>query len=58
MNDYALFGLGLCFLRAGDLEAARRPLKLAVAMRPDQQDYRDALARAGGPDPAGAGNDG
>jgi Flp pilus assembly protein TadD len=46
VNDYALFGLGLCLLREGDREGARRPLKLAVAMRPDQPDYQAALARA------------
>jgi Flp pilus assembly protein TadD len=46
VNDYALFGLGLCLLREGDRDAARRPLKLAVAMRPDQPDYQAALARA------------
>jgi Flp pilus assembly protein TadD len=52
VNDYALFGLGLCRLRAGDPGGARRHLRLAVAMRPDNPDYRAALARAaadGGP---------
>ena len=44
VNDYAHFGLGLCLLRRGDRLGARRHLKLAVAMRPDQPDYRDALA--------------
>jgi Flp pilus assembly protein TadD len=47
VNDYALFGLGLSLLREGDRDGARRPLKLAVAMRPDQPDYQAALARAG-----------
>lgn len=46
VNDYALFGLGLCLLREGDRRAARRSLKLAVAMRPDLPAYRQALARA------------
>jgi Flp pilus assembly protein TadD len=46
VNDYAHFGLGLCLLRQGDRVGARRHLKLAVAMRPDQADYRDALSRA------------
>ena len=46
VNDYALFGLGLCQLREGDRAAARRSLKLAVAMRPDRRDYREALAEA------------
>ena len=46
VNDYAHFGLGLCLLRQGDRLGARRHLKLAVAMRPDQPDYRNALSRA------------
>jgi Flp pilus assembly protein TadD len=50
VNDYALFGLGLCLLRAGQPRAARRPLQLAVAMRPEQEDYRAALAKARGSD--------
>jgi Flp pilus assembly protein TadD len=45
VNDYAHFGLGLCLLRRGDRMGACRHLKLAVAMRPDQPDYRAALAR-------------
>ena len=46
VNDYAHFGLGLCLLRQGDRIGARRHLKLAVAMRPDKEDYRAALARS------------
>jgi Flp pilus assembly protein TadD len=45
VNDYAHFGLGLCLIRRDDRIGARRHLKLAVAMRPDREDYRDALAR-------------
>ena len=45
VNDYAHFGLGLCLMRRGDELGARRHLKLAVAMRPDQADYRAALER-------------
>jgi Flp pilus assembly protein TadD len=45
VNDYAHFGLGLSLLRQGDRVGARRHLKLAVAMRPDHDDYRDALAK-------------
>ncbi len=45
VNDYAHFGLGLCLMRRGDELGARRHLKLAVAMRPDQADYRAALRR-------------
>ena len=37
VNDYAHFGLGLCLLRPGDRAGARRHLKLAAAMRPDQR---------------------
>jgi Flp pilus assembly protein TadD len=45
VNDYAHFGLGLSLLRQGDEVGARRHLKLAVAMRPEQLDYREALAK-------------
>jgi len=45
VDDYAHFGLGLSLLRQGDRLGARRHLKLAVAMRPDQDDYRVALAK-------------
>lgn len=43
-NDYAHFGLGLCWLRLGDRVAARGHLKLAVAMNPEVDHYRRALA--------------
>jgi Flp pilus assembly protein TadD len=46
VNDYALFGLGLCELREGNRLGARRHLKLAVAMRPEMDAYRDALSAA------------
>lgn len=46
VNDYAHFGLGLCGLRTGDLEGALRNLRLAVVMKPDSEDYRNALADA------------
>ena len=46
VNDYALFALGLSLLRVGDRNGARRPLKLAVAMRPEMDAYRDALSAA------------
>jgi Flp pilus assembly protein TadD len=45
VNDYAHFGLGLCRLRAGDRDLARGHFKLATIMRPESEDYRDALAR-------------
>jgi Flp pilus assembly protein TadD len=49
VNDYALFGLGLCRIRAGDRARARGHLRLAVAMRPESADYREALARVTDP---------
>ena len=42
---YAHFGLGLSASRLGDAEAARRHLKLAVVLNPENEDYRRALAR-------------
>jgi Flp pilus assembly protein TadD len=45
VNDYAHFGMGLCRLRAGDRNLARGHFKLATVMRPESEDYRDALAR-------------
>ena len=45
VNDYAHFGLGLCRERLGDRERARGHLKMAIVMRPESDDYRDALAR-------------
>jgi tetratricopeptide (TPR) repeat protein len=44
-NDYAYFGLGLCQAAAGNVKRAIGHLKLAVAMRPDSEDYRHALQR-------------
>ena len=46
VNDYAHFGIGLCRLKAGDHTAARGHLRQATVMRPDNEDYRVALARA------------
>ena len=45
VNDYALYGIGLCRLRAGDRTRARGHLRLATVMRPDNADYRAALER-------------
>lgn len=42
---YSHFGLGLAYRRMGDTDAARRHLKLAVALRPENEDYRRALVR-------------
>jgi len=46
VNDYAHFGLGMCLLRVGDRDGARRHLKLATIMRPEAQAYQDALRQA------------
>ena len=47
-NDYAHFGLGLCHAAAGNRKRALGHLKIAVAMRPDSEDYQHALARVAG----------
>lgn len=47
VNDYALFGLGLCRARLGDPVSARGYLRRAVVMRPDAVHYRDALGGLG-----------
>ena len=44
-NDYAHFGLALCLERTGEIASARAHVKLAVAMRPELDDYRRALER-------------
>lgn len=46
VNDYALFGIGLCRLKAGDKVGARGHLRQATVMRPDNADYARALAAA------------
>jgi tetratricopeptide (TPR) repeat protein len=52
VNDYAHYGLGLALLKQRDHLAARRHLKLAVAMRPDHADYRAALDKVLAAEPA------
>lgn len=47
-NHYAHFGVALCKERLGDRRGAIAMLKIAVAMRPDMTDYRDALERLAG----------
>jgi Flp pilus assembly protein TadD len=44
VNDYAHFGLGLALRQTRDLVGARRHLRIAAAMRPDNVDYQRALA--------------
>lgn len=43
-NDYAHFGAGLCLGRLGRLHQAVGHLRMANVMRPDNDDYSDALA--------------
>jgi Flp pilus assembly protein TadD len=48
VNDYAHFGLALSCARTGERTRAIAHLKLAIAMRPGNETYRQALARIGG----------
>jgi Flp pilus assembly protein TadD len=45
-NDYARFGLGLSRMRLGDHEGALEHLAIAAAMRPQRQEYAEALRQA------------
>lgn len=45
LADYAHFGLGLSMSRLGDQAAGRRHLRMAVFLRPENDDYRRALDR-------------
>ena len=47
-NDYAHFGLALCQAAQGNTKRALGHLKIAVAMRPDSEDYQHALQRLAG----------
>ena len=44
---YAHFGLGLSRARLGDVVAARRHLRMAVLLKPENESYQRALARLG-----------
>ena len=44
---YAHFGLGLSQARLGDMTAARRHLRMAVLLKPENEAYQRALARLG-----------
>jgi len=48
VNDYAHFGLALSCEKTGQRMRAIAHLKLAVAMRPEADHYRRALARLAG----------
>src|SRR5688500_4749822 len=43
----AHFGLGLSRARLGDVRAARRHLRMAVFLKPENESYQRALARLG-----------
>lgn len=45
LAHYSHFGLGLSYRRLGDVDRARRHLKMAVFLRPEIEDYRRALER-------------
>lgn len=45
VNDYAHYGLALSCARTGQRKRAIRHLKLAIAMRPGERRYREALDR-------------
>ena len=47
LAHYAHFGLGLSRARLGDAQGARRHLRMAVVLKPDSDDYRQAFARLG-----------
>lgn len=44
-DDYAYFGLALCKARLGNRKTATGLLKIALAMRPNSENYRRALDR-------------
>lgn len=45
LAHYAHFGLGLAHARLADAPAARRHLRMAVFLKPDNESYQRALAR-------------
>jgi Tfp pilus assembly protein PilF len=45
LAHYAHFGLGLSRTKLGDAAAARRHLRMAVFLKPENEDYRLALRR-------------
>jgi Flp pilus assembly protein TadD len=57
VNDYAHFGLGLSLQKTADLVGARRHLRIATVMRPDNADYRAALVEITGTDDNDEGED-
>jgi Flp pilus assembly protein TadD len=47
LAHYAHFGLGLSSARLGDDATARRHLRMAVFLKPENESYQQALARLG-----------
>jgi tetratricopeptide (TPR) repeat protein len=47
LAHYAHFGLGLSRSRLGDTRAARRHLRMAVFLKPENESYQRALDRLG-----------
>ena len=45
LAHYALFGLGLSLARLGDVPAGLRHLRMAVFLKPENEDYQRALRR-------------
>src|SRR5687767_12543637 len=45
LAHYAHFGLGLSLARLGDTRLARRHLRMAVFLKPENESYQRALAR-------------
>jgi tetratricopeptide (TPR) repeat protein len=45
LDDYAHFGLGLSRARLGETRPAERHLRMAVFLKPENEDYRRALDR-------------
>jgi Flp pilus assembly protein TadD len=45
LDHYAHFGLGLARARLGDARLAERHLRMAVFLKPDNEDYQRALQR-------------
>jgi len=46
-NDYARYALGRCLLELGRRDEARAHLRLARALRPESELYREALSALG-----------
>jgi Flp pilus assembly protein TadD len=45
LADYAHFGLGLARARLGDTRTARRHLRMAAFLQPENEDYQRAVRR-------------